>query len=192
MQLRADALSAAAEWMTRVEALANRLPNLVATIGQIDVEPGGVNVIAGLARCSLDVRHAENSARQTVVRAMLDEAHAIGRRRGVAVEAETYHEEPAVKLDEELVTLTEHAVRQAGYSTMRMTSGAGHDAMVMARHVPSAMIFLRNPGGISHHPDENVAEDDVAAGLRAGIGFMQLFGTWLDSRTKTEREPEGA
>jgi allantoate deiminase len=56
-----------------------------------------------------------------------------------------------------------------------MTGGAGHDAMVMARHVPTAMMFLRNPGGISHHPDESVAEEDVAAAIHTGLYFLEEF-----------------
>jgi allantoate deiminase len=63
---------------------------------------------------------------------------------------------------------------------MRMTSGAGHDAMVIAPHVPSAMVFLRNPGGISHHPDEGVAEEDVAAAIYMGLCFLGEFAAHLE------------
>ena len=83
-----------------------------------------------------------------------------------------YHEHPAVRLDAGLVALAERAAEQAGYATIRMTSGAGHDAMVIAPHVPSAMVFLRNPGGISHHPDESVAEEDVAAAIHMGLCLL--------------------
>jgi allantoate deiminase len=53
-----------------------------------------------------------------------------------------------------------------------MTSGAGHDAMVIAPYIPSAMLFLRSPGGISHHPEESVLAEDVEAALEAGVGFI--------------------
>ena len=186
MKMRHDALAAAAEWMLQVETAANRFENLVATVGQIAAEPGGVNVIPGLVRCSLDVRHAEDCVRDAAVHAMLDAARATGRARGVEVQAEQYHQQAAAKLDAELVEMVEQAVLQTGYRTLRMTSGAGHDAMVIASHLPAAMIFLRNPGGISHHPQESVAEADVAAGLHAGLCFLENFDAWLAGRSTSK------
>ena len=64
------------------------------------------------------------------------------------------------------------AVAATGRPVHRMTSGAGHDAMIVARRVPSAMLFLRSPGGISHHPDERVLEEDVAAALEVGVHLL--------------------
>jgi allantoate deiminase len=56
-----------------------------------------------------------------------------------------------------------------------MSSGAGHDAMIVASRMPAAMLFVRSPGGISHHPDETVRADDVAAALRVGAAFLDSF-----------------
>jgi allantoate deiminase len=67
------------------------------------------------------------------------------------------------------------AVEAAGYPAQHMASGAGHDAMIMAPVVPSAMLFLRSPGGISHHPGESVATGDVAAALEAGRRFIEQY-----------------
>ena len=186
MKMRRDALAGAAEWMTRVEAMAGRFENAVATVGQIAAEPGGVNVIPGVARCSLDVRHAEDAVRAALVAAIFDEAHAVGARRGLRVEAAQYHEHPAVRLDAALVSMAARAAEHAGYPTIRMTSGAGHDAMVIAPHVPSAMVFLRNPGGISHHPDESVAEQDVAAALRLGLCFLDEFAAYANEKENSQ------
>jgi allantoate deiminase len=61
-----------------------------------------------------------------------------------------------------------------------MPSGAGHDAMILAPKIPAAMLFLRSPGGISHHPDENVLVEDVAAALNAGMRFLEQWETSLD------------
>jgi allantoate deiminase len=182
MKLRRDALAGAAEWMTGVEAIARRFEDGVATVGQITAEPGGVNVIPGVVRCSLDVRHAEDGVRGAMVQTIFDEAHAVAARRGLQVNAAQYHEHPAVGLDGGFVTLAERAAGRAGYATIRMTSGAGHDAMVMAPHVPSAMVFLRNPGGISHHPDESVAEEDVAAAIHMGLGFLDEFAAYMKEK----------
>lgn len=182
MQLRRDALAGAAEWITGVETIARSTENAVATVGQISAVPGGVNVIPGVVRCSLDVRHAQDSVRAALVRAIFDDAHAIATRRGLFVEAAQYHEHPAVRLDEGLVALAEHAAGNAGYPTIRMTSGAGHDAMVIAPHVPSAMVFLRNPGGISHHPDESVGEEDVRATIHMGLCWLDEFSAHVSKR----------
>jgi allantoate deiminase len=182
MKLRRDALAGAAEWMTHVETMTSRFENAVATVGQIAVEPGAVNVIPGMARCSLDVRHAQDAPRAALVGALFDEAHAVGVRRSLEVETAQYHEHPAVRLDADLAAMAERAAESAGYSTIRMISGAGHDAMVIAPHVPSAMVFLRNPGGISHHPDESVAEQDVAAAIQLGLCFLGEFAAYISER----------
>jgi allantoate deiminase len=182
MKLRKDALAGTAEWMTGVETITKRFENAVATVGQITAEPGGVNVIPGMVKCSLDVRHAEDSARAALVQAIFDEARAVASRRGLRADTTQYHEQPAVRLDGNLVALTGRAAERAGYSTIRMTSGAGHDAMVIAPHVPSAMMFLRNPGGISHHPDESVAEEDVAAAIHMGLCFLDAFAAHMEGK----------
>lgn len=184
MNMRRDALAAAAEWMTRVEEITSRFEDAVATVGQIQAEPGAVNVIPGVVHCSLDVRHGRDEVRDAALEAIFHDARAIGKRRGIDVKTEPFHTQAAVHLDEGVVALAERAVQLAAYSAIRMTSGAGHDAMVIAPHVPTAMIFLRNPGGLSHHPDESVAESDVAAALHAGLCFLDEFAAWLDSNGK--------
>lgn len=187
MALRRDALAAAAEWMTRAESVAMRFQNLVATVGQISVEPGAVNVIPAAARCSLDVRHANDGVREAALRAILEEAEAVAAKRGVSIESSQYHAQPAVHLNRELIETAEKAAYQAGYTAPRMTSGAGHDAMVIAPHLPAAMIFLRSPGGISHHPDESVFEADVAAAVHTGLCFLDEFALSLQKKESNTR-----
>ena len=82
-------------------------------------------------------------------------------------------DQPAVPMDERLTAYLVDAIAAAGLPEKRMTSGAGHDAMVMAARVASAMLFLRSPGGISHHPDETVREEDVEAALQVGRKFLE-------------------
>jgi allantoate deiminase len=81
-------------------------------------------------------------------------------------------DQPAVALDEGLVQMLERAAVARGYAPHRMTSGAGHDAMIVAPHMPAAMLFLRSPGGISHHPSESVLPEDVSAALKVGARFL--------------------
>jgi len=173
MHLRRDALAGAAEFVASVEALARRTEGLVATVGKIDVEPNAGNVIAGAVRAHLDVRHADDAVRRSAVEALLCEAQTIANRRGLAFRHTCQMDQPAVPMDERLTALLADAIEAAGLPVRRMTSGAGHDAMVMARRVPAAMLFLRSPGGISHHSDESVLKEDVESALHIGEKFLQ-------------------
>jgi allantoate deiminase len=173
MSLRKDALAAASEWIYHVENLAIREPGLVATVGSITAEPNATNVIPGLARVSLDVRHSCDETRHSSVAEMLRAAEQICERRGIALDREQRLDQSAVALDAQLRDALARSVQEAGYPVHRMTSGAGHDAMILAPHVPAAMLFLRSPGGVSHHPDESVIPADVEAAIETGLRFIQ-------------------
>lgn len=174
MTLRQDALTGAAEWILSVERLAIATEGLVATNGKLQVEPGAGNVIAGACDVSLDVRHASDRARNGAVASLLACARDMANRRKLRFSHEVTLEQPAVPMDEALAARVEAAVRATGLPVHRMNSGAGHDAMVVAARMPAAMLFVRSPGGISHHPGESVLESDVAAALQAGIEFLEL------------------
>lgn len=173
MHLRRDALAGAAEWITAVESQARNTDGLIATVGKIEVEPNASNVIAGIARASLDIRHADDASRRAAVEFLLAQAMAISQKRGLALEWSQQMDQPAVPMDERLTAYLGEAMVATGLREKRMNSGAGHDAMVMAARVPAAMLFLRSPGGISHHPDETVREEDVEAALNVGRKFLQ-------------------
>lgn len=172
MHLRRDALASAAEWIAEVETLARRTDGLVATVGKITVEPNAGNVVPGVARVSLDVRHAHDATRRSAVEELLAKADTIANRRGIAIERTDQLDQPAVPMDERLTSFLSDAIQAAGFPIKTMPSGAGHDAMVMAARVPTAMLFLRSPGGISHHPDEAVLQEDVEASLLVGREFL--------------------
>jgi allantoate deiminase len=173
MRLRRDALAGAAEWIVAVESLAQRTEGLVATVGHVDVEPNAGNVIAGAVRVSLDVRHADDSARKSAVESLLAQAEAIAARRALALQCTRQMDQPAVPMDERLTAFLAEAIEATGLPVKRMPSGAGHDAMVMAARVPTAMLFLRSPRGLSHHPDETVRDEDVTAALEVCGKFLQ-------------------
>jgi allantoate deiminase len=177
MHLRHDAMAAAAEWIVAVEAYANANANLglVATVGKVETSPGAGNVIAGKVTASLDVRHANDQARQTAVSALINSANAAAAKRGVHVGAQTQLEQPAVPMNPDLTQLLHNAAEKAGFPSRRMTSGAGHDAMIVAQRLPCAMLFLRSPGGLSHHPDESVLPQDVEAALTTAMEFLTLL-----------------
>jgi allantoate deiminase len=172
MRLRRDALTAAAEWITAVEALAQRTAGLMATVGKVSVEPNGSNVVPGVVQLSLDVRHANDAVRASAVEELLAEANAIAGRRGIGLKCAQQLDQGAVPMDARLTALLESAIGAAGFPVRSMPSGGGHDAMVIAARVPASMLFLRSPGGVSHHADETVREEDVEAALRVGREFL--------------------
>ena len=178
MTSRRDAIAGAAEWIACVEALARGAKGLVATNGRIDAEPGAANVIAGRCRVTLDVRHADDSIRTAAVQRLRLAAEEISARRRLQVEWSPRLDQPAAAMDPQLVAVLARALEASGAPKTVMSSGAGHDAMVLAPYMPAAMLFIRTPGGISHHPDESVDERDVAFALATGTNFLnELAGS---------------
>ena len=172
MNLRHDALAAAAEWILAVENLAQRTPGIVSTVGFLEAKPGATNVIAGEARAILDIRHASDGARTEALDELIRQADSMAARRGVTLRWRTLLAQHAVAMDSFLVAQIGHAIQKAGCEPHRMASGAGHDAMILAEKIPAAMIFLRTPGGISHDPLESVYLEDVAKALECGLHLL--------------------
>ena len=175
MSLRRDALTCACEWVLVVEQHARTIPGLAATVGSLHVEPGASNVVAGRSLATLDVRHRDDGVRRDAVRRILEAAEAIAVRRGVRFTSALRLDQPAVSMDAELTARLCRAVERCGHAVYTMSSGAGHDAMIIAACMPAAMLFIRSPGGISHHPDESVLVEDVAAALETGLAFLEDF-----------------
>jgi allantoate deiminase len=99
-------------------------------------------------------------------------AEEIAARRGVSLDQRILLSQRGVPMDPFLVEQIQEAIRSTGSQPHRMTSGAGHDAMILADQVPAAMIFLRSPGGISHDPAESVEVEDVAKALECGLHLL--------------------
>ncbi|HEV2447326.1 MAG TPA: allantoate amidohydrolase [Candidatus Sulfopaludibacter sp.] len=177
MRLRRDALAAAAEWISAVEELATRSDGLVATVGKIALEPNATNVIPGRARVSLDVRHTNNHEREAAVEDLVARAQELAARRGLTMECTRQVNGTSVPMDERITAYLADAVEAAGFPARTMPSGAGHDAMVLATRVPAGMLFLRSPGGISHHPTEAVREEDVEAALLVARQFLMRLAS---------------
>lgn len=173
MTARRDALAGAAEWIVAVEREAASTPDLVATVGHVAVAPGAGNVIPGECRVSLDVRHGDDRVRRAAHGELLNIARAIAGRRRLELSIESRLDQPAVVMDPEMIARLVRATEQAGVAVHRMPSGAGHDAMVLAPLLPAGMLFVRSPGGISHHPDETVRVDDVAVALEVAQAFLE-------------------
>lgn len=172
MHLRHDALAGAAEWIAAVEREARQVSGLVATVGSLHASPGAANVIPGEVRATLDLRHASDPVRSRAALNLTQLAIEIADRRGLSVTHHLLLEQKAVSMDTFLSRQIEAAIRGAGAAPYRMTSGAGHDAMILAEKVPCGMVFLRTPGGISHDPAESVLVEDVESALECGLHLL--------------------
>lgn len=181
MPLRRDALAGAAEAMLAVERIAREdASDLVATAGRIEAMPGAANVIPGEVRFTLDVRSGDEARRNRAAESMLDAIADIAERRDLDFAVEGIHDLPASPCSPELMDLMDAAVAEAGHRPFRLVSGAGHDAMVMAALCPTAMLFIRCKGGISHNPAEHVDPADADIALRTMLGFIEKLGESFD------------
>jgi allantoate deiminase len=172
MKMRRDALAGAAAWIAEVEREALTTSGLVATVGRIAVAPGAGNVVPERAVVSLDVRHPADGMRKAAAERLTRSAEEIAATRGLRMTCEPRLDQPSVSMDPSIAAMLDRAVERTGGRLHRMPSGAGHDAMVLGARMPVGMLFLRCEGGVSHHPAENVREDDVAAALDAGLMFL--------------------
>ncbi|AOX45725.1 allantoate amidohydrolase [Microbacterium sp. BH-3-3-3] len=162
--LRRDALLGASEAALAVERICRGEHHIVGTVGQLEAFPGAVNVVPGEAHLSLDLRGEFDTTRDDTWNAISAELDAIMGRRGLRWSAREVHSAPAVFC----APLLQDVVRAGiGGEAPTLFSRAGHDAMAIGAITDVGMLFLRNPDGISHHPDEAVAGGDVAVGIRA-------------------------
>ena len=175
MDARRDALAAAAEFILTVEAAAATQAGIVATVGKLEVEPGAANVIPGHTRLSFDARHADDRIRVEFTEAMMARAREIARRRKLSFEARVTSQNPAVRCSPRLVKMLAQAVKDAGQRPLELTSGAGHDAVVMSSLTEVGMLFVRCKGGVSHNPAESVTTEDVAVALDVLSRFLDLL-----------------
>ena len=172
MQGRADALSAAAEIILALEAAARRTGTAVVTVGRVQVEPGGTNVIPARVVFSIDARAPDESAIDAVEAAYEEAAAAAARSRGVRPVLETLERRAPALMDERLRAALWRAVRPLDPLARDMMSGAGHDAMCLARVAPAAMLFVPSIGGRSHVGDERTADADLELGVTALAGAL--------------------
>jgi allantoate deiminase len=173
MEGRHDALAAAADWIVAVEAEARGREGLVATVGDIAAAPGAGNVIPGRVTASFDLRHPDNAPRLEAVAAMREHAARVGAERGVEVAWDEIQSTPPVPCSLVLTEMLAETAADAGQAAPRLASGAGHDAAMMARVTPVAMLFVRCAGGVSHHPDESVRPEDVAVAIDVATRFVE-------------------
>ena len=168
MHLRQDALTGAAEFVLAVEHYAKKTEGLVATVGKLETRPGASNVIPGEASLSLDVRHKDEKVRADAVVTLLSKAQVIASERGLKFYHKTLLDAPTAPMSK---TFTNLLVSRS--KAPCMVSGAGHDAAIMSHFTQSILMFVRSPGGISHHPHETVLAKDVAVAIETLKTFLE-------------------
>ncbi|GAC1691284.1 MAG: allantoate amidohydrolase [Ktedonobacteraceae bacterium] len=173
MSLRHDALCAAAEFVLAVEAL--HLPGLVATVGQVNVQPGASNVIPGEVTLSLDVRHQDDALCTEACRQLKERAQQIGLARHVSSDWQLLQEHPSVPCSTRITRLLAQSIEELRYPSLAIPSGAGHDAVTVSTLTDVGMLFVRCRGGISHNPAESVTTQDVAIAIAVIERFLRLL-----------------
>lgn len=165
MRLRHDAGYAASAVVTFVRELAREMGAAqVATVGKIDLTPNLINVIASRAVLTVDLRNTDEILLQQSEQRLADFLKELAQSEGVTIGSRRLARFEPVLFDLSVVELIEREAKALGLSVRRMTSGAGHDAQMLARICPSAMIFVPSVAGISHNPAEHTAPDDLVAG----------------------------
>jgi len=167
MGKRRDALVTASHLVLAVEAEAKKRTErrIVGTVGILKIAPGALNVVPGRAELWVDVRGIDTASLSETAEAIVEAARRIAVREGTRVQVETVSADTPVLMDSTVIGTIEEACRRLGYVFQRMPSGAGHDAMNMARIAPAGMIFIPCRGGISHNPDEYASPDDIVRGM---------------------------
>ena len=171
MEMRKDALVAAALLIEFIERTCRKFSamakgRVVGTVGAMKIEPGVINAVPGKTELLVDIRAITAQAKDRVARLVKAEAQRIGRQRGIAVDVLTIRDEDPVPLDHRLLRLTKQICDEKQLVYEIMPSGAGHDAMQMAKITAAAMIFIPSQRGISHNPLEWTAPDDIALGAQ--------------------------
>jgi ureidoglycolate amidohydrolase len=174
MDLRHDALAGAAEAIVAVERLARASPSAttVGTVGVVRALPGAINVVPGTVELDVDVRDSDAAAREQTVTAIIAEARAIAGGRGLELDVTQIVDDAPVACDPAVIAAAQETCDELGLPARTMISGAYHDAMIMGRRVPVGMIFVPSRGGVSHHPDEYTAPEELDRGVAVLAGTL--------------------
>jgi hydantoinase/carbamoylase family amidase len=176
MTLRQDAGSVAAEVTLELERLAREAgEGTVGTTGQCEFKPGLKNVIPGEAHLGFDIRSVDAETFRGVARAVRAYAEEAAARRGMRTEWIERQDSPATPMDEDVVGALVAAAEASGEPFRRMPSGAGHDTMVIAGHVPSAMLFVPCRDGVSHDPSEEADPADGALAVEVMLNAIRML-----------------
>ena len=177
MQLRRDALAAAAECILAVERVSRAQGELVGTVGRLEARPGAINVIPGEVHFTVDVRAPHDDLRVKAAESIRSEIAQIVKRRSIHHAVEVLQELGSSACAPWLMAQLGRAVEAQGVRVRRLPSGAGHDGMAIKALADIAMLFVRCEGGVSHNPAESITEDDARIGAEVLLHFIERFET---------------
>jgi len=174
MRLRRDALVGAAEAVLELErlALASASGTTVGTVGVLRVSPSAVNVIPGRVEMDIDVRDSDRAAREAVVEALTAKLTELSARRELKLSITTLARDEPAACSPMVTGAVAAACEELEVKAIEMISGAYHDAMVLGAQVPIGMIFVPSAGGLSHHPDEYTAPEQIDRGVAVLAGTL--------------------
>ncbi|MDY7564784.1 Zn-dependent hydrolase [Pseudomonas sp. RTC3] len=165
MPLRKDALYGAAQMIQALEALAGDFaPEGLTTVGQLNIAKSSRNTIPGMVNFTVDLRHHRDAAIEVMEQQVRSRLQDIAAKRGLSLSVNPHWISPATPFDADCVAAVQQAVDALGYAQQPIVSGAGHDAIHLARFCPTAMIFIPCVGGLSHNEAEDVLPEDVRRG----------------------------
>lgn len=181
MNMRKDPVTAAADLISGIsKKISNESIGTVITFGRINAHPGMQNVIASQVDLSVDLRDKSEQTLRFYEKHLLDQLQNL-KTEGFTINAARSQWTAPTKMDDKLINILEQAIDAERFSSMRLNSGAGHDAMLFADRIPTAMIFVPSRGGISHNPLEYTALEDLQAGaavLCRMLKDMQTTRKW--------------
>jgi allantoate deiminase len=172
MNDRKDALIAASMFIQELERFPREIsPTAVATVGRLHVHPNGINVIPGKVTLTVDIRDIYNETRNLLVEEIVKMAQEIAEHRKVTIDVVEKVRIAPVPIPFQMQGKVMKVVEEQGVESFLLPSGAGHDAMIIGRHVPAAMLFVRSKDGISHNPKEWTSLNDcvIAAHVLKGV-----------------------
>ncbi|MBV9114805.1 MAG: allantoate amidohydrolase [Hyphomicrobiales bacterium] len=175
MQRRKDPLAGSAAMILAVEDVARRTPQVVATVGVIESSPGAINVIPAKVRFSVDLRAPTDQVREQAKSKVEGRLREIAKERELTISFTPLDEAKATPCDPGLMRELSDALARQGHRVFTLPSGAGHDAMAMARLCPVAMLFIRCKGGVSHNPAEAITVEDAQAAIEVMLDFLLHF-----------------
>lgn len=177
MALRHDAYAGAAEMALALETIVREHPEdgMVGTVGRIDASPGAVNIIPGKVTFTVDLRSLSDMLRKDAYARFQAEAQKIAKARGLTMSFDLFHEVATAHMAPGLQETLSASIKDVGGEAIHLPSGAGHDAQIMTRLCPSAMMFVRCRGGISHNPAEFASVPDMGLAVAALIRFIERF-----------------
>lgn len=174
MEYRKDALAAASEIVLKIESLGIKesVYSTVATVGVLSIKPGGMNIIPGEALLQVDIRGIDMESRNRVTEELIETIFLLKNQRNVEIEIIKLSEEQSVPLDEYYIDLLLMLAEKNNFKVKKMSSGAGHDVMNMAKLFKSAMIFIPSKYGISHNPKEYTCIQEIMKGIALMKDFL--------------------